>query len=397
MSERDVVLAFSGGLDTSYCVPRLTERGYAVTTLFADTGGVDAAERSAIEARALELGAVRHVTRDAGQDLWDEVVVPLVQGGVFYQGQYPVLCSDRYLIVRHCLDLARELETRNFAHGCTAMGNDQVRFDVTARALGEVEILAPIRDLQEEQGAGNVRDYERAWLEERGFAVPVKASRYTINENLLGVTISGAEIDTFGPPSDAARLLCAPARDWPREPLSLTLDFEGGVAVALDGRPTPGPALLAELNRRLGAYGVGRGLYTGDTTIGIKGRIVFEAPGIVGLVTAHRALEEAVLTAEQNAFKPRVATKWIDLVYRGLFVEPLKLDLEALLTHLQAPVSGRVTLATSGGACEAVAVESEGLLLRRGAVYAQSADWTRADAEGFIRLFGQGTVLAARR
>ncbi len=397
MSERDVVLAFSGGLDTSFCVPWLTEQGLSVTTLFADTGGADEEERAGIEARARELGAVRHVTWDAGADLWDEVVVPLVWGGAFYQDQYPLLCSDRYLIVGRALELCRELGTRRFAHGCTAMGNDQVRFDTTALALGDVEIIAPIRDLQEQHGGANVREVERAWLEERGFAVPAKASRYTINDNLLGVTVSGAEIDTFGAPDAATHQLCALPSEWPDEPLSLTLGFERGVATTLDGEPRPGPELLAELNRRLGAYGVGRGLYTGDTTIGIKGRIVFEAPGLYGLMVAHRALEEAVLSAEQNGFKPLVARKWVDLVYRGLFVEPLKHDLEAFLGWQQAPVTGRVTLASAGGTCQAVAVESEELLVRGGAVYAQSADWTRADAEGFVKLFSQGTVLAARR
>jgi len=397
VSDTDVVLAFSGGLDTSFCVPWLTEQGLRVTTLFVDTGGTDAAERDRIEAWAEELGAVRHVHYDAGQDLWDEVVVPLLWGGAFYQDQYPLLCSDRYLIVRRALEMVRVLETRKLAHGCTAMGNDQVRFDTTALALGDVEIVAPIRDLQERHGGANVRDVERAWLEKRGFSVPAKASRYTINDNLLGVTISGAEIDAFEAPGPDTWQLCAPPARWPGEPLTLTVDFEGGVATALDGQPRPGPELLAELNRRLGAYGVGRGLYTGDTTIGIKGRIVFEAPGLVGLAVAHRALEEAVLSAEQNAFKPLVARKWVDLVYRGLFVEPLKDGLEAFLRQQQAPVTGRVTLSTSGGVCQAVAVDSDELLVRRGAVYAQSADWTRADAEGFVKLFSQGTVLASRR
>ena len=137
---------------------------------------------------------------------------------------------------------------------------------------------------------------------------------------------------------------------------------------------------------------MGRGIYTGDTTIGIKGRIVYEAPGLYGLAVAHRALEEAALSADQNGFKPLVARKWVDLVYRGLFVEPLKDDLEAFLRHQQAPVTGRVTLASSGGVCHAVAVESDELLLSGDAVYAQSADWSRADAEGVIKLFSQGTV-----
>src|SRR5690554_2231767 len=144
MSSNTVVLAFSGGLDTSFCVPYLKEKGLDVVTLFVDTGGVDAEERAYIEARAIELGAVAHHTVDGGDDIWEEVVVPLVQGGEIYQQQYPLLCSDRYIIVRKSLQLCRELGTKKFAHGCTGMGNDQVRFDLTVKTLGDFEILAPI-------------------------------------------------------------------------------------------------------------------------------------------------------------------------------------------------------------------------------------------------------------
>ncbi|HEU4405926.1 MAG TPA: argininosuccinate synthase [Polyangiaceae bacterium] len=394
MADKTAVLAFSGGLDTSFCVPYLREKGFEVVTLFVDTGGVDAAERASIERRARALGAREHVTADGGDEVWREVVVPLVMGGQLYQGQYPLLVSDRYVIVRRSLELARSLGTRYFAHGCTGMGNDQVRFDLSVRALGDFEIVAPIRDIQREHKA--VRAYEAAFLRERGFEVPEKSSRYTVNENLLGVTMSGAEIDEWRAPGEGTYALTAPPARWPSAPLRLRLGFERGVAASLDGERLAGPELLARLNRALGAYGVGRGIYTGDTVVGLKGRIVFEAPGLAGLVAAHRALEEAVLSREQNAFKPLVASKWVELVYRGFFYEPLKRDLERFLASSQRAVTGEVTIEAAGGALAAVEVESPHILRAAGAVYAQSADWGAAEAEGFIRLLGQSTTLSAR-
>jgi argininosuccinate synthase len=392
--QADVVLAFSGGLDTSFCVPYLREKGHEVITLFVDTGGVDAAERAYIEARARELGAAEHLTVDGAAEVWAEVVVPLVMGGELYQGQYPLLVSDRYVIVEKALEVARARGIRTFAHGCTGMGNDQVRFDLTVRALGDFDIIAPIRDIQSEHKS--VRAYEQKYLEERGFAVRLKTSRYSINENVLGVTMSGSEIDEWQAPGPETYRLTTPPGEWPRESLRVTFAFERGVLVGLDGERAPGPALLSRLNRTFGAYGVGRALYTGDTSIGLKGRIVFEAPGLIALVAAHRALEEAVLTASQNGFKPHAARKWVELVYKGFFHEPLKRDLERFLSSSQEFVTGSVTLETSGGAVSAVAVDSPHILKAKGAVYAQSADWGAREAEGFIKLLGQSSTLSAR-
>ncbi len=390
---RDIVLAFSGGLDTSFCVPYLRERGWRVHTVFADTGGVDAAERAYIEQRAAELGVASHVTVDGGPAIWDGFVKPFVWAGEGYQGQYPLLVSDRYLIVDAALARCDELGTRHVAHGCTGMGNDQVRFDLTVKAQGDYAILAPIREIQKEHT--EVRAYEQRYLEERGFGVRARQKAYTINENLLGVTLSGGEIDRWQAPGEGARGWCAPRAEWPSAALRVTLRFERGEAVALDGETLAGASLLAKLNILFAEYGVGRGLYTGDTTIGLKGRIVFEAPGLAALLVAHRALEEAVLTKQQNRFKPEVARKWVELVYEGFFRDPLKTDLEAFLASSQACVNGEVVLETQGGSVSAVAVSSPHLLNAKGATYAQAADWGVAEAEGFIRLYGMSSTLWA--
>jgi argininosuccinate synthase len=392
-ASRDIVLAFSGGLDTSFCVPYLKERGWNVHTVFADTGGVDAEERAFIEARANELGVASHVTVDGGPAIWNGFVKPFVQAGEAYQGQYPLLVSDRYLIVDAALQRCRELGTDAIAHGCTGMGNDQVRFDLAVKAQGSYRIVAPIREIQKEHT--QTRAYEQKYLEERGFGVRAKQQSYTINENLLGVTLSGGEIDTWDAPGEGARGWCAPRESWPTAPLRATIGFVRGEAVALDGVAMPGHQLLASLNTMFAAYGVGRGMYTGDTTIGLKGRIVYEAPGLVALLAAHRALEEAVLSKQQNRFKPDVARKWVELVYEGFFHDPLKSDLEAFLSSSQRMVTGDVVLETRGARVDAVKVSSAHLLHSKGATYAQSADWGVEEAEGFIKLFGMSSTLWA--
>ena len=392
-NDRNIVLAFSGGLDTSFCIPWLQERGWAVHTVFADTGGVDAGERAFIEGRAAELGAASHVTVDGGAALWQGFVKPFVMAGEAYQGQYPLLVSDRYLIVEAALARCAELGTKAIAHGCTGMGNDQVRFDLTVKALGEYEIVAPIREIQKEHTA--VRAYEQEYLEQRGFGVRAKQQAYTINENLLGLTMSGGEIDRWEAPGEGARGWCAPRAEWPAQPLRVTLRFEQGEAVALDGESLAGHVLLARLNKLFAAYGVGRGIYTGDTTIGLKGRIIYEAPGLFALLAAHRALEEAVLSKHQNRAKPAVAKQWVELVYEGFFHDPLKTDLEAFLASSQRMVSGEVVLETQGGTVSAVAVRSRHILNAKGATYAQSADWGVAEAEGFIKLYGMSSTLWA--
>ena len=179
------------------------------------------------------------------------------------------------------------------------------------------------------------------------------------------------------------------------DPARTVADKQALLTGLLDGKALPGEQILARLNRLFSQYGVGRGMYTGDTVIGLKGRIVYEAPGLVALLSAHRALEEAVLSKQQNRFKPEVARKWVELVYEGFFHDPLKTDLEAFLASSQATVNGEVVLETRGGRVDAVAVKSPHLLHSKGATYAQSADWGVEEAEGFIRLFGMSSTLWA--
>jgi len=389
-----VVLAFSGGLDTSYCVLDLKAQGFDVHTVFVDTGGLSAEEVNWIEERALSLGAVEHHLVDASQLIWDEFVVPLVWSQSRMLGEYPMLCSDRYLIVRLSLQLCDQLGTRHFAHGCTGMGNDQLRFDQTVRSLGDYDIHAPVRDLQ--KLPGNIREIEIGILEKAGVSIPAKTGKYSINENLLGVTISGSEIDEFKSPGSETWQTVRPRDEWPAEPLQVSIRFEKGTAVAIDGQSLTGPEIVQQLNKQFGRYGVGRHIYTGDVTIGLKGRIVFECPGIDALLLAHQALEDCVNTRFQNQFRHQVAQRWAELVYSGFFYEPHKDDLQAYLASSQSYVSGTVTLETTGGSMHAMAIESDFIVQDPDAVYAQSCNWSPTEAEGFIKLIGQSSTTTMR-
>ena len=389
-----IVLAFSGGLDTSYCVLELNAQGYEVYTVFVDTGGLSEEEVDWIEERAISLGAHKHYLVDASQLIWDEFVVPLVWSHSRMLGEYPLLCSDRYLIVRLSLELCDDLGTRHFAHGCTGMGNDQMRFDQTVRSLGDYEIHAPVRDLQKKPG--NIRDIEIDILKNAGVSIPEKTGKYSINENLLGVTTSGSEVDEFQSPGAETWQLSRPRDEWPTTPLRVSIRFEKGTAVAVNGEAMAGPEIVKKLNADFGRYGVGRYIYTGDVTIGLKGRIVFECPGIDALLLAHQGLEDCVNTRFQNQFRHQVSHRWAELVYSGFFYEPHKKDLEAYLASSQSFVSGTVTLESTGGSIHAVAIESEFIVQDPDAVYAQSCNWSPSEAEGFIKLTGQSSTTAMR-
>ena len=396
---KQVVLAFSGGLDTSFCVPYLIDQGYEVTTLFVDSGGVTEADIQRIHDRAMSLGAIKHDTISIADALWDTVITPLLWSGRWYQNQYPLLCSDRYLIVEACLNYCLEQGHRNFAHGCTGMGNDQVRFDLAVLSQGNFNIISPIREIQ--KLSSDVREYEMQFLRDRGFEVSDKVSRYSVNENLMGATISGSEIDLWQTPASDSHVLTKPAAERKADSTTVSIGFDNGRVVSFDGQAIgtdlTGAQLVQTLNERGGDYGIGRAIYTGDTTIGLKGRIVFEAPAIEILNVAHTALEHCVLSKSQNRFKAQVADKWVELVYEGLFYEPLKDELEAFLLSNQAAVSGTVTVDLSAGQALAVAVESDNILKDKDSVYAQSAGWTIDEAVGFIKLFGKSTIMAARR
>ena len=386
---KKIVLAFSGGLDTSFCIPYLLDQDYEVHTLFVNTGGTPEKEEHAITKRAKELGAKKHININVEKSLWSEILIPLIQSGALYQNKYPALCSDRYLIVKESIKLCQKLNTKDIAHGCTGMGNDQIRFDLSIRAHGDYNIITPIREIQ--NITKNVRGYEEDYLKAKGFKVSSMHKKYSVNENLMGATISGSEIDVWDEPSDESFVLCKLPHQYPKKTKSLKIKFSKGKVLSLNDKRVQGADLLRSLNSLGGSFGIGRTVFSSDTIIGLKGRFVFEAPGITILMAAHRALEESVLTDKQNAVKTEVGQEWVNLVYKGFYFEPLRENLEAFLTDSQKTVSGEVTLKLSPGKVDAVAVKSKNILMSPEGTYAQSATWSEAESKGFIKLIGQST------
>lgn len=389
-----IVLAFSGGLDTSFCVPYLIEKNFEVHTLFVNTGGTSQEKEQQIEQRAYQLGATKHYSVDAKEKLWNNIVTPLIWANQLYQNKYPTLCADRYLIVEEAIKLCKKLATPYIAHGCTGMGNDQVRFDLAVMAHGDYQIVSPIREIQKQHP--QTRQFEIEYLQEKGFQVSVEQNRYSINENLLGVTISGSEIDQWQAPNDDTFVLCQSPENIKQAPDEITIYFENGSVKRIEHtelkKPIKNVEILQYLNMLGGKYSIGREIYTGDTIIGLKGRIVFESPGISLLLTAHKALEETCLTHKQNQFKPLVANQWTELVYSGFYFEPLYKNVYSFLKDSQEKVTGKVTLKLYPRQALAVNIESQNILNSKDACYAQSASWGIEEAMGFIKLYGKSAT-----
>lgn len=385
-----VVLAFSGGLDTSFCVLHLREKGFDVITATIDTGGLDKEELKYIENRSKDLGATKHYFVDAKEEIFDEIISYIIKANALYEGAYPLMCSDRYTIAKHLIKIAGKEGAGAVAHGCTGVGNDQVRIDITTMCLApELKIIAPIREL------GMRRPQEIKYLEKKGFKVKGAAKKYTINENVFGRTISGSEIDENKEPSEEVWVLTKVRK---KEPERVKISFKEGVPVALNGKKMPGIEILQKLNEMAGAHGYGRGLYVEDETVGIKGFQAFEAPGLLLLIEAHKALERLVLTRQQLATKAPLESAYADLSYRGLFYEPVMRDIEAFMDSTQKVVTGEAVMKLEYMNTIQASVSSPHSLVREDvARYAQAASWKGADAEAFIKLYGLQQKLANAR
>jgi argininosuccinate synthase len=391
-----IILAFSGGLDTSFCVPWLKENyGRDVITACVDTGGIDADAAVALEERAHALGAIEHILIDAKQDFFDTVIRHLIAGNVLRGNAYP-LCvgAERGLQAERLAQLAKDRGATTVAHGCTAAGNDQVRFEVALRTLNPgLEVLAPVRD------NSWVRDEQLAYLEQHDMPLPAQGSAYSINRGLWGITIGGQETltsETSIP--ESAWVLSANAFSNPQKPSQHVLEFVKGAPVALDGEQLAPVALIEKLENLAGSYGIGRGIHLGDTVLGTKGRVAFEAPAAITLITAHRELEKLVLSAQQARIKDSVASVYGDLVHEGKQLDLACDDIEALLTSSQDRVTGTVKLALRPGALFIQGVESEhSLLAATKGVYGEAAgEWTPADALGYARVLSLTGSLQTR-
>jgi argininosuccinate synthase len=391
-----IVLAYSGGLDTSFLVPWLTEHeGRPVITVTVDTGGIDADGARALAARSRALGSLAHHQVDARADYFEQVLRFLIMGNV-RRGQLYPLCvgAERVMQAQTIARMARRLGSDTVAHGCTAAGNDQVRFEVALRTLApDLKVLAPVRD------QAFRRADELDYLRERNLAAPPSGAQYSINRGLWGVTIGGREtLTSAGSIPEEAWLLTRHAFAQPRPPQRHTLSFERGRPAALDGRALAPVELIETLERLAAPYGIGRGIHLGDTIIGTKGRVAFEAPAAEVLLSAHRELEKLVLTGRQQRIKELVAQPYGDLVHEGQLLDPVCRDIETLLLSSQQRVSGTVHLLLQSGAVFVEGVESPySLMAASRGVYGEAAgEWSAADALGFSRIASLPGVFYAR-
>ena len=391
-----IALAFSGGLDTSFLAIWLREQtGAEVVTVTVDTGAFSPEELAAIAARARELGIDDHRVVDARQDVYDRYVSYLIKGNCLRGGTYPVsVGAERTAQAEAVVRVAREVGADAIAHGSTRAGNDQIRFDVAIRALApELTIHAPIRDL------GWSRAQESDWLAEHGIRIDPKTVAYSINAGLFGTTIGGKEThDPWQVPPESVYTQTAAKADAPAEPQEVIVGFRAGLPISVDGRVLGGVEVVRALNAIAGRHGVGRGMHLGDTILGVKGRLAFEAPGPLVLIQAHRELEKLVQTRWQSFWRETLGTFYGNLLHEGLYFDPVMRDLEAFLDSVNERVTGDVRVRLHQGVSTVVGTRSpHSLMAPDVAVYGEgAAGWTGEEAEGFARLYGLGAALGHR-
>jgi len=389
-----VVLAYSGGLDTSVAIGWIAaETGAEVIAVAADVGQGE--DLDAVRQRALDCGAVESHVLDVREEYAEDFLAPALLANAMYQDRYPLVSAlSRPLIAHHLVRVAREKGANAVAHGCTGKGNDQVRFEVAVGALApELRVLAPVRD------SGMTRDKAIAFVEEQGLPVPVTRSLpYSIDQNLWGRAAEcGVLEDPWAqPPEEVYAHTADPLT--PREPDEVRIGFADGRPVSLDGTQLAMAALIAELNARAGAQGVGRIDMVEDRLVGIKSREVYECPAAVALLVAHRDLEDLTLERDLARFKRSVDQRWAELVYDGLWFSPLKRALDAFLLDASRSVTGEVRVRLHAGAAQVVGRRSPASLYDFSlATYDASDTFDQRLAKGFVDLWGLPTRTWAAR
>ncbi|MBI3323544.1 MAG: argininosuccinate synthase [Candidatus Omnitrophica bacterium] len=382
-----VVLAYSGGLDTSVCVRWLIEKGYRVVAFCADLGQGE--DLGPARKRALALGAERVVIQDLREEFAREYVLPALQAGAVYEGKYLLATAlSRPLIARHLAETARRFGAACVAHGCTGKGNDQVRLEVSLRVLNpRIRVIAPVREWKLRSRPEEVR-----YLASRKLPVPGKSdSRYSIDQNLWGVSIESGPLEDpwVEPPSSAFRWTKDPARAKAKSQV-VQVDFARGVPVRVNGRAGKLTALIARLNRVGAGHGIGRTDLVEDRLVGIKSREVYEAPAATLLHAAHRELEQLTLDRETLAFKEGVAQRYARMIYDGLWFTPLRNALDAFVRRTQERVTGSVRLRLYRGGVSCAGRRSpRSLYSRKLATYEGGEDlFDQKAAAGFIALWG---------
>ena len=392
-----VVLAYSGGLDTSVAVKWIGEEwGAEVIALAVDVGQGADDDWETIRQRALAAGAVEAMVVDARAEFAEQFVTPALRANALYEGKYPLVSAlSRPVIVRHLVRAAREHAADAVAHGCTGKGNDQVRFEVSARALApDLEVLAPVRVW------GFNREDSIEYAAKHGIPIRVrKESPYSVDENLWGRTVEcGILEDPWVDPPEEIYALTASAARAPQEPRELVLGFDRGIPVALDGEAMPMHELVPAVSAAVGAYGWGRIDMVENRRVGIKSREIYECPGSLALILAHADLESITLERDLMREKARLEPRYAELVYDGLWYSPLRRALDAFVEESQAPVTGEVRLRLEPGRCFVAGRRAErGLYDYELATYDADDAFRHEDAAGFVRLWGLGVETVARK
>jgi argininosuccinate synthase len=391
-----VVLAYSGGVDTSVCIPYLKQEWGVkeIITLAADLGQGD--ELEPIRQKALDSGASVSLVADVVEEFIRDYAFPAIQSNALYEARYPLATAlARPLIAKALVDAAAEYGADSIAHGCTGKGNDQVRFDVAIAALNpNIKILAPAREW------GMSREQTIAYGEKFGIPAPVKkSSPYSIDKNLLGMAIEAGELEDpwVEPPEEVYGMTRAIA-DTPNEPEYVEIGFEKGIPVSLNGKNLGGVDLISELNKIAGSHGVGRLDMIENRLIGIKSREIYESPAMIVLIDAHRDLESLTLTADVTRYKRGIEETYSQLVYNGLWFHPLKKALDAFILQTQERVSGIVRVKLFKGTSSVVGRKADNSLYSFDlATYGEDDQFDHKAAEGFIYVWGLPTRIWAAK
>ncbi|CDP89509.1 MULTISPECIES: argininosuccinate synthase [Mycolicibacterium] len=395
MSER-VILAYSGGLDTSVAISWIgKETGKEVVAVAIDLGQ-GGEDMEVVRQRALDCGAVEAVVVDARNEFADEYCLPTIKANALYMDRYPLVSAiSRPLIVKHLVDAARAHGGTVVAHGCTGKGNDQVRFEVGFASLApELDVIAPVRDY------AWTREKAIAFAEENAIPINVtKRSPFSIDQNVWGRAVETGFLEDLwnAPTKDVYDYTQDPTVNF-NAPDELIISFDKGRPIAIDGRPLSVLEIIQELNTRAGAQGVGRLDVVEDRLVGIKSREIYEAPGAMVLITAHTELEHVTLERELGRYKRGVDQKWGELTYDGLWFSPLKRSLEAFVEHTQQHVSGDIRLVLHAGAIIVNGRRSgESLYDFNLATYDEGDSFDQSAAKGFVQLHGLSSKISAKR
>ncbi|MFD4407384.1 argininosuccinate synthase [Nocardia sp. NPDC058499] len=395
MSDR-VVLAYSGGLDTSVAISWIGKETGAEVVAVAIDLGQGGEDMNVVRQRALDCGAVEAVVVDARDEFADEYCLPTIQANALYQDEYPLVSAiSRPLIVKHLVEAAKFHGASTVAHGCTGKGNDQVRFEVGIGALApDLNVIAPVRDY------AWTREKAIAFAEENKLPINVtKKSPFSIDQNVWGRAVETGFLEDLwnAPTKDVYDYTTDPTVNF-EAPDELIVTFDRGVPVAIDGRQVSVLEAIVELNARAGRQGVGRLDMVEDRLVGIKSREIYEAPGAIALITAHRALESVTLERELGRYKRQVEQRWGELAYDGLWFSPLKRALDAFVAETQQHVSGDIRMVLHGGNVTVNGRRSEQSLYDFNlATYDEGDTFDQSLAKGFVQLHGLSSKVAAKR